>query len=271
MNPSFPQATIDAAFQADPALAEAEYGAEFRKNLEAYVSREVIEACTVPGRLELPAVSGVRYVAFVDPSGGSSDSMTLAIAHHHRDVVVVDAVRERRAPFSPEAVVNEFCYLLDSYRIRSVTGDRYGGEWCREPFRTHAISYEIADKVKSDIYRDALPLLNSGKIELPDLTRLTAQLNGLERRTARSGRDSIDHVPGGHDDLANAVLGAAVHVSAKKAPLVIPRRAQRWARVPMTPSRRWHPTAPGASPGVSAVMPVDNINYLGFFEKGKLG
>jgi hypothetical protein len=29
----------------------------------------------------------------------------------------------------------------------------------------------------------------------------------LERRTARGGRDSIDHPPGAHDDLANAVAG----------------------------------------------------------------
>jgi hypothetical protein len=30
----------------------------------------------------------------------------------------------------------------------------------------------------------------------------------LERRTARGGRDTIDHPPGGHDDVANAVAGA---------------------------------------------------------------
>jgi hypothetical protein len=34
-----------------------------------------------------------------------------------------------------------------------------------------------------------------------------AQLVGLERRTARSGRDSIDHAPGGHDDLSNVIAG----------------------------------------------------------------
>jgi hypothetical protein len=36
---------------------------------------------------------------------------------------------------------------------------------------------------------------------------LLVQLVGLERRTARGGRDSIDHAPGAHDDLANAVAG----------------------------------------------------------------
>jgi hypothetical protein len=34
--------------------------------------------------------------------------------------------------------------------------------------------------------------------------RLVAQIVGLERRTARGGRDSIDHAPGAHDDVANA-------------------------------------------------------------------
>jgi hypothetical protein len=36
------------------------------------------------------------------------------------------------------------------------------------------------------------------------------QLTSLERRTSRGGRDSIDHAPGAHDDIANAVAGALV-------------------------------------------------------------
>jgi kumamolisin len=37
-----------------------------------------------------------------------------------------------------------------------------------------------------------------------------AQLVGLERRTSRGGRDSIDHPLGSHDDVANAAGGALV-------------------------------------------------------------
>jgi len=44
---------------------------------------------------------------------------------------------------------------------------------------------------------------------MPDEPRLVAQIVGLERRTARGGRDTIDHAPGAHDDLANAALGLA--------------------------------------------------------------
>jgi hypothetical protein len=42
---------------------------------------------------------------------------------------------------------------------------------------------------------------------LLDNARLISQLVGLERRTARSGRDSIDHAPGAKDDVVNAVAG----------------------------------------------------------------
>ncbi len=51
------------------------------------------------------------------------------------------------------------------------------------------------------------PSFNAGSVALLDHPRLVAQLCALERRTARGGRDSIDHPPNGHDDLANAACG----------------------------------------------------------------
>jgi hypothetical protein len=62
---------------------------------------------------------------------------------------------------------------------------------------------------KSGLYSAFLPLLNSGCVELPDNPRLVLQLSSLERKTARGGRDSIDHPSGGRDDIANAVAGVA--------------------------------------------------------------
>jgi hypothetical protein len=62
------------------------------------------------------------------------------------------------------------------------------------------------------LYLNLLPAINSGLVDLLDNDRLVAQLCALERRTARSGKDRIDHPPGGHDDLANAVAGA-IHMT----------------------------------------------------------
>jgi len=208
MNPTVPQRVIDEAMVRDPVSAGAEYGAQFRTDVEAFVSREVIERLVPPGVVECSPVAGTRYQAFCDPSGGASDSMTLAITHQDGRRGILDAVRERKAPFSPESVVAEFCDLLKRYGLRTVTGDRYAGEWPREAFRRHSIEYRPAESSKSLIYVDLLPKLNSGEVQLLDIPVLINQLAGLERRTARGGRDSIDHAPNTHDDVANAVAGA---------------------------------------------------------------
>ena len=211
MNPTVSQEFIDEEYERDPVSADAEYGANFRSDIAEFVSLAVLEACTADGLFEIPPVRNTAYLAFCDPSGGSSNSMTLAIAHREDDgVAVLDCVREVMAPFSPEIVVEDFCRTLAAYGVAKVCGDRYAGEWPAEQFAKRNVTYEPSEKVKSDIYRDMLPLLNSRKCELLDNRRLISQLHGLERRTARGGRDSIDHGPGQHDDVANAVAGVLV-------------------------------------------------------------
>jgi hypothetical protein len=211
MNSSLPETVIARAYERDPAGASAEYGGEFRADIETFVSREVVEAAVVPNRFELPPAPGVRYVAFVDPSGGSADDMTLAIAHRdEEDVIILDCLRAATPPFSPDAIAAEFATVVKSYGLSKVHGDRYAGEWPRERFAAHGVKYEIGVKPKGDLYREMLPLLNAARVELVDHRKLVNQLTALERRTARGGRDSIDHPVGQHDDIANAVAGAIV-------------------------------------------------------------
>jgi len=115
-------------------------------------------------------------------------------------------------------VTTEFDALLKTYGIARVTGDRYAGEWPRERFRTHGIEYDLAEHPKSEIYLSCVPLLNATRVQLLDLPRLAAQFTSLERRTSRSGRDTVDHTPGAHDDLANAVAGALLLSNSAKRP-----------------------------------------------------
>ena len=193
-----------------PRVPQAEYMAQFRSDLEGYVLREAVEACVNTGIRERAPQRGIVYTGFVDPSGGSVDSMTLAIAHRDQDVVVIDALRERVPPFSPEQVVGEFAELLKSYNVTRITGDRFANIWPVEVFANAGIAYEQSAEPKSVLYTNMLPLLNSCRIELLDHSKTINQLIALERRTARGGRESIDHPPSGHDDLINAVAGAAV-------------------------------------------------------------
>jgi hypothetical protein len=213
MNPTVPADVIAAAYADDEASAGAEYGAEFRRDIEKFVSREVLEAVTVKGRATMPPEYSRSYQAFVDPSGGAHDAMTLAIAHRDGNRGVLDALLERRPPFSPQTVVSEFVDALRYYRIRSISGDRYAGEWPREAFQKHGIGYRLAEHTKSELYQGLLPLLTGAQCELLDLPRLFAQLVALERRTTRGGRDVIDHPPRGADDVANAAAGVLTMVT----------------------------------------------------------
>ena len=211
MNPTVPQEFIDAEFERDPASASGEYDANFRSDISAFVDLEVLRACTPDGLFEIPPASNVSYSAFIDASGGSADSMTLAISHRDPDgLLTLDCVRETMAPFQPEIVVEDFCATLSASGVSTVTGDKYAGEWPVEQFAKRGIAYTPSERVKSDIYRDTLPILNSRQCQLLDINRLIMQFHGLERRANRSGKDTIDHCPGQLDDLANAVSGSLV-------------------------------------------------------------
>ena len=114
-------------------------------------------ACVSRDRYQSAPNYKFSYVGFVDPSGGSSDSMAIAIGHmdYIKETVVIDCMDERKPPFSPEQVTQEFTDLAKRYRLKALTGDRYGGLWPREQFEKFNIRYEPADKPKSDLYVSA--------------------------------------------------------------------------------------------------------------------
>ena len=116
--------------------------------------------------------------------GGSDDSFALAVPHGPRTGFSSMRFCEPRPLFSPDTVDGDFAALLKSYRVSRVTGDRYAGEFPRELFRKHGIAYELAKQTKSELFRDLLPLLNSGRIVLPCNDCLQGQIVGLERRTS---------------------------------------------------------------------------------------
>jgi hypothetical protein len=148
----------------------------------------------------------------------------------------------------------EISAALKSYAIGSMHSDKYAGSWVVESLAAQGIRCEQSAEPKSSLYTNLLPLLNSNRIELLDHQRLVTQLCGLERRTARSGRDSIDHAPGGHDDLANAVAGAAALALGHQGVVVTSELLQRVAAMPPTRKytrgasaggRRWRTCHPG--------------------------
>ena len=219
MNPTLPQRVVDDALNDDAARASAEYLAQFRSDIEAFLSLDAVEAATRPNPLVLPYVAGTRYFGFADPGGGGRDEYTMAIGHRVGNGIVIDLVEGRRG--NPAAITKDFCAILAEYKIQRVQGDRYAGAWVPTAFAEHGVTYDPAPGTRSELYATLSPALNSGAVELPPCPDLSKQLIGLERRTTRGGRDIIDHAPNAHDDRANAVAGAvAVALKRRSSPAV---------------------------------------------------
>lgn len=209
LNPTIPDRLIKQAYERDPESAKAEWGAQFRSDLEAFITRETIEALTRQSPLELPYNNRNRYFAFVDPAGGGSgsgaDEFTLAIGHQENAAVIVDLVQGKKGV--PAEITSEYAALLKDYGIREAHSDKYAGSWPADEFAKSGITINYSPKSRSELYLDALPAITSGRVELPPDARLAIQFSGLERKTSRNGRDSINHAPGAHDDRCNAVAG----------------------------------------------------------------
>lgn len=219
MNPTLTQAWIDQKLAEDPVRARCEYLAEWRSTDADFVPDDAIRACTDWEIRERPPEAGNRYVAFVDPAGGTGqDSFTLGISHTTADrKVVLDCLRERRPRFVPSEVVAEFAAVLKLYRLSQVTGDHFSGGFVRDAFAAHGITYWPSKLTRSEIYLAGLPLLLSGRARLVDHKGLRTQLAGLERRTRMGGRDIVDHAARAHDDTANAAVGALVLAETRQA------------------------------------------------------
>ena len=95
--------------------------------------------------------------------------------------------------------------------VSKVIGDAYGGLTFRQDFDSHGITYQVCKKTKSELYEDLEPKINAGEVELLDIPKLQEQILGLTVRGTK-----IDHVPGEHDDVINAVAGAIVMAGRKK-------------------------------------------------------
>ena len=212
-NPSLSQSSIDAAVADDPEGARAEWEAEWRADLAAFLDDQTIDSAINHDRpLEIAPGNAFQYRAFVDPSGGRHDAFTLCIGHRSKTKegsFEADVIRARKPPFDPKEVTAEYAALLKQYRITNVVGDRYSAEWVVSSFSENGITYEASEKSKSDLYLEALPLFTRGIVSIPNMPQLIRELRLLERQTHRGGKDNIDHPKRGSDDLANALCGCA--------------------------------------------------------------
>jgi hypothetical protein len=217
MNSTLPQSIVDEALAEDPQSARSEYLGQWRDDVAEFIPRSLVEGLVVAGRTELLPRRTTQYTAFVDLSGGRVDDSALAIAHRGDGrKVVIDSLKRWRPPHNPHEVVGKMVEELHRFGIKRVTGDNFGAEYTAGAFQNLGVHYTKSEKPASALYLELLPRMCSGEIELLDDAALVAQLAGLERRTRSGGKDIIDHPPGGHDDLANAVAGVSAVTCGKR-------------------------------------------------------
>lgn len=211
LNPTFDKEEIAQAYIDDPESARAEYGAQWRRDLSSLIEPEIIRKSVDKDIFERPHVWNRKAFGFIDPSGGKSDSFTMAISHYdkEKDLVILDVIREIIPPFRPMTIVEEFSRIFKEYQIKSVKSDIYGGEWIASAFRDFGINVEKASMTKSDYYLNAIPIFNNRKCRILDKERLTNQLLNLQRRVRSGARDLVDCFRG-HDDLSNACCASLV-------------------------------------------------------------
>jgi hypothetical protein len=98
MNPTAPESVIEEAYENDPASAAAEYGAEFRTDVETFVSREVVDAAVVQGRHELPPMARSHYVGFAQMSDAATRSAASLTGTIREAKLAASERRGRAAP-----------------------------------------------------------------------------------------------------------------------------------------------------------------------------
>lgn len=211
MNPTVSQRTVDRAMEKDPASASSEYLGEFRDDVGTAFSRELIESLVDRGVVVREPMPNTRYFGHVDPSGGRSDAMVLAISHKDNATgkAVLDCIVERRAPFDPLRVAAEFAIVLRNYRLREVQSDHYAAGFVIGAFAAAGITARHSLLDTSSTYNEVLGLFSSGRAALLDNPRMIQQLASIERKTG-TARDKYDHPVGQHDDLAAACCGSLV-------------------------------------------------------------
>jgi hypothetical protein len=275
LNPTLPRELIARELARDPIAARAEWLGEFRHAVDAYIDRALIEIAVDRGVQSRPPMPFTRYKAFVDPSGGVSDSACLCIAHQDETTgaAILDVLYEQKAPHNPAEVTARMAAIIRAYDLNDCRGDKYAANWVTEAFRSAGVQYIHSELNRSEIYLNALPLFASGKARLLDNAVLIEQFSSLERRPGGQGRDRIDHRRGDahHDDASNACAGALTLAATTR---YDPQRAMFASYDNMTPVQPAGPTRLQRAAmlwSVPSTIPIDEPDPPGITRRMLVG
>lgn len=223
LNPSFPEATIEAVRARDPDAAAREHDARWIDGDIAFVSSELTDACVRPSPVVAPRTQGYVYAAGMD-SGTRGNAWTLIVAGLRPDKSVEIALAKqwkgsRERPLSPAMVLNEISRLLAPYFVREVSCDGHAFDANADLAGQVGIKLVQRSTSDRDGGYDALQALIASKhITLPPDPLVSQDVKAIRKILTPTGyRITLPLTPDGrHADyapsLALAVAGLFVHV-----------------------------------------------------------
>jgi len=212
MNPTISEKIIERAKKRDRERAATEWEAEFRSNVQTFLSTELVDACVIEERQQLGPFWKHRYVAALD-SAFRGDTFAIAIGHFDeaQEKAVLDVCEgfegSKDSPVQLDLVIDRIAVLAKQYRFHTITGDQYAAEPIKQALRKEGVHMEevtFSPSLKRDIYSNLKTVVNEGVVELLDNENLIRELKTLESRVTPSGNVQVGHprLAGYHDDYA---------------------------------------------------------------------
>jgi hypothetical protein len=244
MNPSFPQATIDAVRARDPDAAAREYDAQWVDAETSYLDSTLVDAAVRPapivqhpgpravcrcagdfatrGNAWTVAVAAREYVDA--PQAERESDAEQAVARVRVKVLATfEWIGSKQYPLSPRAVFQEMATVLAPFGIRSIKCDR----WSFDAMQDHAraAGFDLAETAAGETnasYAKLKSLLGAGDLELPPTANVRTDLLGIRRKATAGGISIVlpRQASGRHCDFAPSIaLAVADAASGSHGPL----------------------------------------------------
>lgn len=150
-------------------------------------------------------------VCAADP-GFRSDASAAVVVRVDGNTLTLVGWLERRpqgAPLQPSAVCRDIAGLAKKFDCTAVWSDFFYSESMREELAKHSLGLELGptgQAGKVEVWSTARTLIHEGRVRVPDVRALVAQLKQVRARPTSGGGLSIDQprVKGSHGDLASA-------------------------------------------------------------------
>jgi hypothetical protein len=222
LNPSFPEAAIEAVRARDPDAAAREHDARWIDGVTSFISGENADACVRSRPVVRPLVGGAVYSAAMD-AGTRGNAWTLVLARMVKERIEITLAHQwqgsKESPLSPAATLREIASMLRPYHVRDVACDGHAFDANADLAKQCGLRLVQRSTSDRDGGYDALQsFITSRQIDLPPVPLLIQDLKSIQKILTPTGyRISLPLTPDGrHADFAPAtalaVAGCTAHV-----------------------------------------------------------